>query len=281
MTGSTRAARAIRAAVLAAVALGSVAGKRTVEDAPRWMTEKDTVRMEIVRKLLDGGDPARALELIRLIREDGIDEPEVDLYQGVALRQQGMVEDAERMLVRAAAELPRNAYAQRQLCVLYADEQVIEPALAACERATQLDPKDAAGWNNLGWIRLTAGDDPEGALEALRNAVDLDGTDARYRNNLGYAQAATGDHRAALRTFMTTGTPADAHYNVGTAFERAGDEVTALTYYRRALKYDRDHLLATEAVARAETEGSGPDDPGSVAPSTDPLDSTNPEPHGP
>lgn len=281
MTASGPVMRALRAAVLTTAVFGSVAGKRTVEETPRWMTEKDTVRMEILRKLLDGGDPARALELVRLIREDGVDEPEVDLYQGVALRQQGMIEDAERLLVRAAAELPRNAYAQRQLCVLYADEQVIEPALAACERATELDPKDASGWNNLGWIRLTAGDDPEGALDALRHAVDLDGTEVRYRNNLAYAQAAAGDHRAALRTFLTTGTPADAHYNVGTAFERAGDEVTALTYYRRALKYDRDHLLASEAVARATgaPEAPGPSGP-QPAPDA-PMDSTNPEPNGP
>src|SRR5690606_9053204 len=130
----------------------------------------------------------------------------------------------------------------------------VEPALASCERASELDPKSAGGWNNLGFLRLTFTDDVEGARAALERAVELDGTEARYRNNLAYAQAASGDSKAALKTFLTTGTPADAHYNVGTAFERSGDAPSALLYYRRALKFDRDHLLAQESVERLQVD---------------------------
>ena len=231
------------------------ANKRQIENAPRWMTEKNTVRLEIIRTLLDANDAGRALELVRLMRAEGLDQPELDVLQGVALRQQGLAEDAERLLLRGMAELPRVGEVHRELCVLYAEEMRLDEAMTRCTRATELDKDDGAAWNNLGFLLLSQGD-AEGAKAALQNAVDIDGTNPRYRNNLAYAQAAGGDHRAALRTFMTTGTPADAHYNVGTAFERAGDSTTALTYYRRALKYDAKHVSAEEAMKRLQVDQS-------------------------
>lgn len=246
----------IASAILAGCVLTACAGtKRQVEDAPRWMTEKNTVRLEIIRTLLDANDPGRALELVRLMRSEGVDQPELDMLQGVALRQQGMIEDSERLLLRGLASMPKNGEAHRELCVLYAEESRMEEALESCARATELDENDGAAWNNLGFLLLSE-KDSAGAKNALQHAVDIDGTNARYRNNLAYAHAAGGDHRAALRTFLTTGTPADAHYNVGTAFERAGDQTTALTYYRRALKYDAEHLSADEAVKRLQVSPS-------------------------
>ncbi len=214
------------------------------------MTEKQTVRMEIVGTLLENGETLQALELIRLMRADGVDEPQLDMLQGIAMRQQGMMEQAEALLVQAEARDGRNPAVWRELCVLYADDERTEEAISACERATGLDEGDAQAWNNLGFLYLTVAEDPTAAKRALQRAVSLDGTQARYRNNLAYAQVADGDHRAALRTFLTTGTPADAHYNVGTAFERTGDLATAKTYYRRALKMDADHLYADEALQR-------------------------------
>ncbi|MEZ4318005.1 MAG: tetratricopeptide repeat protein [Myxococcota bacterium] len=214
------------------------------------MTEKQTVRMEIVETLLDAEETLRALELIRVMRADGVDDPNLDLLHGIALRQQGMAEEAERLMIQSQARDPRNPDTYRELCVLYADFERVDEAIEACRKSTDLDPNNAKAWNNLGYLLLMARDDSKAAKEALQRAVEIDSTVARYRNNLAFAQAAAGDHRGALRTFMTTGTPADAHYNVGTAFERAGDEVTALTYYRRALKMDAEHLSADEAVKR-------------------------------
>lgn len=248
--------RLLPAALCSALVVGcGSASRRHVEEAPRWMTEKNTVRLEIIRTLLDANDPGRALELVRMMRAEGLDQPELDVLQGVAFRQQGLVEDSERLLLRGMAALPKAGEVHRELCVLYAEEQRLDAAVASCTRATELDEHDGAAWNNLGFL-LLAQEDAEGAKSALQNAVDIDSTNPRYRNNLAYAHAAGGDHRAALRGFLTTGTPADAHYNVGTAFERAGDSTTALTYYRRALKYDAKHVSAEEAMKRLQVEQS-------------------------
>lgn len=238
-----------------AFASGCKAGMRPprqVEEVPRWRTEKDSVRLEIVEKLLEGGDNLRALHLLQQMREEQVDRPEIGLYQGIALRQQGMAEEAERLLTEAREAMPKNGRVHAALCVLYADSERVEQAISACERATELDPANAAAWNNLGFLQLSR--DAEASRTALQHAVDLEPTSAKFRNNLAFAQAAAGDHRAALKTFMTTGTPADAHYNVGAAFERRGENDRAASYYERALKYDADHAYADEALRRLQGE---------------------------
>lgn len=223
-----------------------------VEEVPRWRTEKDTVRLEIIEKLLEGGDPIRALHLLQQMRDEGVDRPEMALFQGIALRQQGMYDDAERLMRQAQDDLPKDGRVYEALCVLYADSDRVPEAIIACERSTELDEDDAAAWNNLGFLLLAS--DPERSRTALQRAVDLQPTSVRYRNNLAFAQAAAGDHRAALKTFLTTGTPADAHYNVGAAFERRGERDRAASYYERALQYDADHSYADGALRRLRSE---------------------------
>ena len=41
---------------------------------PRWLTEKDQVRIEIIRTLIESSDDARALELIRIMRAENVSE---------------------------------------------------------------------------------------------------------------------------------------------------------------------------------------------------------------
>lgn len=247
--------RSSLAGAMALLAVACVPHKgEIVKEPPRWLTEKDQVRVEIIRTLVEGGDDARALELIRMMRAEGVEREELDLYQGIAMRQQGMLEDAERMLVLAEHNMPKSAEVQTALCVLYADDNKLENAVQHCRRATKLDDHDDAAWNNLGFLLLSTGGDPLEAKAALQTAVDIDGNNIRYRNNLAFAQVATGDHRGALRTFLTTGTPADAHYNVGAAFEREGDAKTARTYYQRALRYDADHSLSDQALQRLDED---------------------------
>jgi Tfp pilus assembly protein PilF len=213
------------------------------------MNERDAVRYDLVEHFLEENDTRRALEIIRVLREEGVDSPLLDLYQGMALREQGMPEDALRLLEAARVGMKRDVRPYRELCVLYADMEQLDDAIDSCDRAVNLDDQDAAAWNNFGYL-LLAQDRAAEAKQALEHAVDLDGTVARYRNNLGIAQAAAGQEDRALRTFMSTGSRADAHYNVGAAIERFADTDGALEWYHRALEFDAAHDLATEAVDR-------------------------------
>jgi len=223
--------------------------KANVPEMP-WLDDKDGTRMEIVAGLVEQQLPAQALSIIADLRNDGVNKPILDLYQGQALLQQGLSSEAEGLLVAARKKMQGDARPSAQLCVLYADNGAYDEAIASCRRATHLDKKSAGAWNNYGYLLLFADDNPIDAHEALQRAVALDSTEERYRNNLGYAQVAAGEHDSALKTFMSTGTRADAAYNVAVALERFGHHEDAILYYQRAVQSQADHTLAHDALAR-------------------------------
>lgn len=222
-------------------------------ELPRWATDKQTVRHELARDLLEQGNTTLALDIIRDLRKELGNEPQLDLLQGMAMRDEGLHAEADRLLSAALDKMPRNAEAHEAMCVLRSDQKMLDAALDACRRATQLDPRRASAWNNLGFLLLSDGD-LAGALAAIQKAVDIAPNEPRYRNNLGLAQAANGQARDALRTFASTGPRAVAHYNVGAALERFGDTTEALVHYDQALKFDPQLEPARAAVARLASQ---------------------------
>ena len=223
--------------------------KRTVEDElPGWMTHKEEAQIVAVEKLLESGNTLGALDILRHMRADGKDSPTLDLLQGIALRKDGVTSEAERLLLLAQKKLNRDARPSSELCILYADTQRLEEAIAACKRATELDPNSPAAWNNLGFL-LLASERPDEALLAAEKAIELDGTQERYRNNLGMAQAALGRSDMAFRTLQSTMSKADAAYMVGLVTERFAGQDPARPWYERALKYDPTHREARDAIS--------------------------------
>jgi Flp pilus assembly protein TadD len=243
----------MRVAIILALLTGC-ASKR-IEEAPKWRDHRDEVRLDLIQHFLDKGDSSRALALIASMRQDGIDNPILDLQQGVAFRDEGMFAEAERLLLRASKRMPREDGPLHALCVLYADEQRTDEAIQSCNDATRANPKNHKAWNNYGFLLLSS-DEPEAAQAALEKAVDLDGTVARYRNNLGLAQASAGKPERALRTFLSTSSRADAHYNVAVALERSDDTPAALFYYEKAAHLDETHADARRAVERLAAKQS-------------------------
>lgn len=218
---------------------------------PDWRSEEgqERVRLQLIESLIDRGDTAEALIVIRTAHERGDDDPTLDLFQALALQETGLPAEAERLLRQYVSTRPRDARGWRALGVLLAEGRQVDEAIVALGRATELDGTDAATWNNLGFCLTAAGRHAE-AVDALQQAVALDGTQARYRNNLGFALAADGRLAQALETFLSANGRADAHANMGLALERAGLRPDAATQYELALQYDPSHETSREALAR-------------------------------
>lgn len=247
----------MRGPVLAAFILSCLGGcassintkRQQIDELPKWMAQRNSVRYDLVEHFLDAGDTARAMEILRVLRAEDVDEPILDLYMGRALHANGMLEDADHSLTRALEGMPRDARVYAAICLLRADQRRAEEGIAACDRASQLDENRPETWNNLGWLLLESGQ-IEGAEQAFQNAVYADATKARYRNNLGSAQVALGQVDRGLRTFMTTGSAADAHYMVAWALERYVNANSAVPYYQQAVDHDGHHSMAKEALER-------------------------------
>lgn len=254
----------IRVGIMAGMLMGltacvpTVSSKRVqVNDLPKWMTDRNSVRYDLVEHFLNKGDTIRALEILRVLRSEGVADPLLDLYMGRALHIDGMFDDAEQSLVVALDQMPRDPRVHEALCLLRADQQRMDEGVAACDRATQLDGNRAESWNNLGFLLLSS-DQPEKAQKAIEQAVRLDGTEARYRNNLGLAQVACGHLDRGLRTFMSTSSSADAHYMVAYALERFVDANAAVSYYQQAVDQNGHHSMASDALDRIASQSEEP-----------------------
>ncbi len=239
----------LRPTLLVVLALGLVAARKRqpTEPAPRWISEGESAQFALLELLIDQGDIERSMALIQVMRDQGRNDDELDLQQGIVARDAGLIDEAHEMLDRAFEAKPRDPRVHEARCVLYANEQRVDEAVTACERAVELDADRASAWNNLGYLNLTAGR-ADASLEALQTAVRLEPTVARFRNNLGMAQIAVGNEGAGFRSFRASGSTADAHYNVGVAHNLLGHGDLAQAAWRRALDANPRHVAALDAL---------------------------------
>lgn len=116
---------------------------------------------------------------------------------------------------------PRFVQAARCLGYLHARQKAHTEAESYFFQVTQLAPKDAETWFNLGYTRDQAGDKP-GAIEAFRAAVDRKPKLDRAWFGMGLAYAALGQHQEAAEALEKAAAlqPMNAHawYNLGMAY---------------------------------------------------------------
>lgn len=222
------------------------------ESTPRWATPsgRDEARFDMVEMLLESGNPEGALALIARVRGEGVDDPRLDLLQGRALRQAGLLDDAAAMLDRVPRRHPVYAAAQNELGVLEMDRKALPAALVHLEAATRAAPEAAPYWNNLGFALLASGR-PGEATDALRRSLELDPSNARTRNNLGFALLASKRDDEAWRVLRAAGGgEAEARYNMGVGYELRGDLPAAAQAYQQALNLTPSHAAAAAALER-------------------------------
>lgn len=240
--------------VLAITLLGCTprgAGPRAGGETRGWETEegRQHIRTDLARWYLDHHHPERALEILKTVREEGGSGYEVDLIHAEAMLEEGTFDQAILQLERLSAERPRDARPLQALGIAYADDGDLTKGTEVLERALLLDDADSATLNNLGFLHY-ANQNCGRSKELLQRSLELDGTQTRTRNNLAFALVCTGDHREALRMFRSTAPEADARYNLGVAYERIGEMVSALTWYQEAVTSDPLHPKAVPALAR-------------------------------
>jgi len=116
-----------------------------------------------------------------------------------------------------------------------------EEAIAAFQRAIELDPTLAAPRNGLGAVYAGLGRQEE-AIAAYRRAIELDPTDAAPHNGLGNVYADQGRQEEALAAFQRAieldPTYAYPHNGLGNVYRDLGRQEEAIAAYRRAIELD-------------------------------------------
>ncbi len=245
--------RALLLLLLGACA-GRQAGRGEVAEPPVWDTPegRDSARMQLIGTMISTNRPDEALSLVAQMRAEGISGAQIDVLHARALRDVGLVDDAQTLLVAVVKRHPRDADAHNQLGILYVDRRDIGAALPHLERAVRLDPRSADYQNNLGFALMAAGR-PKEAVAPLRRSLAIDSTREQTRNNLGFALMGAGLDDEAWRVFRATRSEAEARYHFGYAYEMRGDPLAARRQYEAAIKADARFTAAVRALARLTT----------------------------
>jgi tetratricopeptide (TPR) repeat protein len=106
---------------------------------------------------------------------------------------------------------PKNAAALNYLGYTYADMGVkLDEAEQLIRRAIQLEPNDGFYIDSLGWVYFKRGDYPR-AIEYLERASELAGEDPTIVEHLGDAYSKTGRSDSAMQSYREAlGTSKDA-----------------------------------------------------------------------
>ena len=193
-----------------------------------------------------------------LSKGQGIDASPAELNTALAALAQGNTALAKSLFANAAEKAEKQAKqgaeAYRNLGALAFLDNTQE-ALQAYRRATQLDPGNADGWNQLGGLFFRVGDLNE-AIAAYNTVLalgeqhdDKDEIAVGY-GNLGNVYLTHGDvdkalevYQKALRLDEALGDKegmARNYGNLGNVYLQRGDMDKAIEFYQNALKLDEE-----------------------------------------
>ena len=224
-------------------------------------------------RLLEGADPARALELAdEALRRNPRFSPSLAL-RARTLDATGEEEAAEAAWEALRQNAPNSAEASLALGRLRLTEGDLTAARTALELVVDRVPSSAAGWSFLSQVQRRLGD-PEAAANAAARArgasrslslgttadpdpllvavedlrADSRGQEARARR-----ASAAGDHQTAetiyRRLLIESPDSAELHYNHGNSLARLGRNEDAEAAYRAALSRDPDSSAAMANLA--------------------------------
>jgi tetratricopeptide (TPR) repeat protein len=245
--------------------------KKALEERLR-RTETERDRAPEDQQFLQAQRRAQIQAMSALVAQQGDPEGPPNLGRALAELADGKTATARDLLAQRAAKmetaglesLQQAAESYRHLGALaYLDDT--DAALAAYQRATELDPDDPDGWNRLGRLRHRIGDleNAEAALQAVLRlgiASGSPGWQAVGCGNLGnvyrtwerfdqaaemYEKAFEIDQRLGRRSGM-----ANAYGSLGDIHRIRGDLEQAVDMYEKALELSRE-LGSQEGVARS------------------------------
>jgi len=242
----------LRALAVTAVLCAGCAAQKANSPTPN----PTALRKQLARTLLGYREWAMASQPLRELVIVHPEDSEVRAMLGTTYRELGLYGEAEVEYQTACKLDPRQAEAHEGLGIL-ADLRGDkgDAALASLQKAIELQPENAAFYNNLGFAYYQRGRFAD-AEAAFHEALRRDPSMRRSRNNLGFTYAQRGDFQGASREFERGGSRAMAVNNLGFVLERTGKPEAACERYRQAEQLDPLFEIARSNAARVCAGGS-------------------------
>jgi len=226
-----------------------------------------TAQRALAKLYLSAGRAGAALELLRPLVADNVQDAELQTYYGIALSRVGRLDEARTALEQALSIDPKQALAQRGLTLLEQQSQLTggqqvafseeggaafqqglyalevqdySAAASAFARASKTDDNGLTAFY-LGYAEQLTGD-PRTALADYQKALQSFPDSDIVLNNLGYAHLQLGRFDLALeqlqKALAANPENARAQLNMGLTYYGLGRYQEALDAFDAALKLD-------------------------------------------
>ena len=176
---------------------------------------------------------------------------------GIALKEQGKLEEAIEAYNKALAIKPDYAEAYYNMGNALKDQGKLEEAIEAYNKALSIKPDYAEAYNNMGNALQDQGKLEE-AIEAYNKALAIKPDYAEAYYNMGIALQEQGKLEEAIEAYNKAlaikPDYAEAYYNMGNALKEQGKLEEAIEAYNKALAIKPDYAEAYNNMGNALQE---------------------------
>jgi tetratricopeptide (TPR) repeat protein len=148
------------------------------------------------------------------------------------------------MLERVVARFPDNDRYRFTLGAAYDEANDKTRAIDEMRHAIELNPKNAAALNYLGYTYADLGERLDEAETLIRRALDIEPDDGFYIDSLGWVYFQRGDYQRAVETLERAaeraGDDPTIVEHLGDAYWKTGRNDSALQSYKDALAHTKD-----------------------------------------
>ena len=190
-----------------------------LRQAIRFGGQTEGMRVQLGLLLTETGETAEAVQILAPLAS-GTDPDVLNAY-GIALADEGKVDEAVRQFQRVLQGDPNNAPALQNLGIVALRRDDVAGAQSYLARALALNPRLPLALNTLGVVYARQGDDAH-AVESWNRAVAIDPRQYDALFNAGLVEGRAGhvnEARAALSRFVATAPKARYAADIATAHQ--------------------------------------------------------------
>ena len=205
-------------------------------------------------------------------REKGLDEMKLTASKGTYAKDEAKIaladvyftfeknyETAIPVYVELTTDFPQNYYFLRRLGICYQRVKKYDEALAAFEEAVKQNPNDISYRLNIGWVYVDSSQYDK-AFKTFEKMIEDDPTFSNSYYQMGRTSIISGQRLEEadkyllkyldMKKFEHSPSEAWAHYRLGQVYEMTGRIDQEKEQYKTALKLDRGHKEAREALEK-------------------------------
>ena len=186
----------------------------------------------------------------------------INFFYGLALNRGGKNADAVVPLEKAVSLKPTDMDALSTLALVYEALNRFDDAYRVYETALKVDAKNSLILNNYAYSLSERGLDLQKALKMAQLAVELDPKNSAYLDTIGWVYFKLGEYKNAetyvkealsMRSQPSDGSPATLEEHLGDIYAKMGDTKKAVEFWEKALGHNPQSMELKEKITKAKS----------------------------